>query len=242
MARKKIKLITFDLDDTVWPNKKVILDAEKALWSFLLVKVPQLKESFNENTINQIREKLVEKNPNLKFDLTKFRKEVVKELLLSLGLDRNEAIYYSNESFNEFFSVRNKVQLYKDAKIILERLHRKVLVGSLSNGNADLEIIGIDAFFDFAINSKDVTSNKPSAPHFLKALKNASCEPEQALHIGDCPVNDVGGARNCNINTIWFNCEKHKWDEIFPCDLQAKNWKDLYEIIAKNFILERENV
>ena len=30
MARKKIKLITFDLDDTVWPNKKVILDAEWA--------------------------------------------------------------------------------------------------------------------------------------------------------------------------------------------------------------------
>ena len=29
MPRKKIKLITLDLDDTVWPNHKVILDAEK---------------------------------------------------------------------------------------------------------------------------------------------------------------------------------------------------------------------
>ena len=35
---------------------------------------------------------------------------------------------------------------------------------------------------------------------------------------------------------------KKKWDEIFPCELQAKNWKDLYEIISKNFILERKNV
>ena len=55
-------------------------------------------------------------------------------------------------------------------------------------------------------------------------------------------MNDVGGARNCNINAIWFNCEKKKWDEIFPCELQAKNWKDLYEIISKNFILEKKNV
>ena len=242
MARKKIKLITFDLDDTVWPNHRVIVDAEKALWSFLVMKVPQVKDQLNEDNINRIRVELVEKDNSLKFNLTKFRKEVVKALLLELGLDENEAIYYSNESFNEFFKVRNKVQLYKDAKTILERLHRKVLIGSLSNGNADLEIIGINSFFDFSINSKDVGSNKPSPPHFLKALEIASCHADEAIHVGDCPVNDVGGARNCNINAIWFNCEKSKWDEIFPCDLQARCWKDLYEIISKNFILEKKNV
>ena len=146
MARKKIKLITFDLDDTVWPNHKVIVDAEKALWSFLMIKVPQVKDQLNEDNINRIRVELVEKNNSLKFNLTKFRKEVVKALLLELGLDENEAIYYSNESFNEFFKVRNKVQLYKDAKTVLKRLHRKALIGSLSNGNADLEIIGINSF------------------------------------------------------------------------------------------------
>ena len=132
MARKKIKLITFDLDDTVWPNQKVIVDAEKALWNFLLMKVPQLKNDLSEESINKIRVQLVEKDNSLKFDLTKFRKEVVKELLLKIGLDENEAIYYSNESFNEFFKVRNKVQLYKDAKNVLGRLYRKTTIGSLS--------------------------------------------------------------------------------------------------------------
>ena len=105
MARKKIKLITFDLDDTVWPNHKVIVDAEKALWSFLMIKVPQVKDQLNEDNINRIRVELIEKDNSLKFNLTKFRKEVVKALLLELGLDENEAIYYSNESFNEFFKV-----------------------------------------------------------------------------------------------------------------------------------------
>ena len=242
MPRKKIKLITFDLDDTVWPNHKVIVDAEKALWNFLINKVPQVKDDLTEENINRIRVELVEKDTSLKFNLTEFRKKVVKELLLRIGLDENEAIYYSNESFNEFFKARNKVQLYKDAKTILERLHRKVTIGSLSNGNADLSIIGIKTFFDFSISSKDVGSNKPSPPHFLKALELAECKPGEAIHIGDCPVNDVGGARNCNINTIWFNCEKNTWNEIFPCGLQAKSWKDLYEILNKNFILEKKNV
>ena len=54
MARKKIKLITFDLDDTVWPNQKVIVDAEKALWNFLLMKVPHVRDALNEENINKI--------------------------------------------------------------------------------------------------------------------------------------------------------------------------------------------
>ena len=95
MARKKIKLITFDLDDTVWPNQKVIVEAEKALWNFLLMKVPHVRDELNEENINRIRVELVEKDNSLKFNLTEFRKKVVKELLLKIGLDENEAIYYS---------------------------------------------------------------------------------------------------------------------------------------------------
>ena len=65
MARKKIKLITFDLDDTVWPNQKVIIDAEKALWDFLLIKVPQLRNDLNEENINRTRMRLIEKDNSL---------------------------------------------------------------------------------------------------------------------------------------------------------------------------------
>ena len=242
MPRKKIKLITLDLDDTLWPNKKVIVDAENAWLNFILTKFPNLVDEFREESLSRVRVDLVEADPSLKNDLTKFRKEIIKETLLRSGVESVDAIYYSNESFNEFFKIRNKVQLYTDAKKILERLYRKVIIGALSNGNADLEIIGISNFFKFSLSAKDVKSNKPSPPHFIKALELADCEAEEALHIGDCPVNDIGGARNCNFNTIWFNCDKNKWDEIFPCDLQAKSWQDLYQTINKNFILEKNDV
>ena len=242
MPRKKIKLITLDLDDTLWPNKKVIVDAENAWLKFILTKFPNLVDEFREESLSRVRVDLVEADASLKNDLTKFRKEIIKETLLRSGVESVDAIYYSNESFNEFFKIRNKVQLYTDAKKILERLYRKVIIGALSNGNADLEIIGISNFFKFSLSAKDVKSNKPSPPHFIKALELANCEAEEALHIGDCPVNDIGGARNCNFNTIWFNCDKNKWDEIFPCDLQAKSWQDLYQTINKNFILEKNNV
>jgi len=242
MLRKKIKLITLDLDNTVWPNNKVIVEAEKAMWDFVFAKFPEIYNEYDDKRISEIRVTLVEKNPNLKFDLTSFRKEIIKYILQEVGADESEAAYYSNETFNEFFKSRNKVQLYKDAKIIIERLFIKTKVASLSNGNADLKLIGIDHIFDFSINSKDVQSNKPSPDHFLKALELTKCKADEVIHIGDCPINDVGGARNCNFNTIWFNSEGKKWTEIFPCELQAKNWKEVYNLVNKNFILERENV
>ena len=132
MPRKKIKLITLDLDDTVWPNKKVILSAEKSMWSFIFGKFPQIKEKVSDDGIEKIKLKLVEEKPELKFNLTQFRKEVLKEILLKIDLDESSSTYYSNEGFNEFFKTRNKVQLYKDAKVILGRLSRKTNFISLS--------------------------------------------------------------------------------------------------------------
>jgi HAD superfamily hydrolase (TIGR01549 family) len=242
MPRNKLKLITLDLDDTLWPNTKVIVAAENAMWKFILGKFPDLKDSFSDVLISNIRTSLVKKDESLKYDLTRFRKEIIKDLLLDHGADESSATYYSNEGFNEFFKARNKVQLYRDAKIILERLSRKVNLISLSNGNADLNIIGISDFFIDQISSKDVQSNKPSSGHFIKALQVGKCEPHEVLHIGDCPINDIGGARNCNFNTLWFNCEKRKWEEIVPCELQAKSWKEVYQVINKNFILEKKDV
>ena len=74
-AKKEIKLITLDLDDTVWPNHKVILDAEKTLWTYVKNKTTSLDEGFGEKEINKIRLELLEQDPLIKFDLTRFRKK-----------------------------------------------------------------------------------------------------------------------------------------------------------------------
>ena len=85
MLRKKIKLITLDLDNTVWPNNKVIVEAEKAMWDFVFAKFPEIYNEYDDKRISEIRVTLVEKNPNLKFDLTSFRKEIIKYILQEVG-------------------------------------------------------------------------------------------------------------------------------------------------------------
>ena len=55
MLRKKIKLITLDLDNTVWPNNKVIVEAEKAMWDFVFTKYPEIYNDYDDKRISEIR-------------------------------------------------------------------------------------------------------------------------------------------------------------------------------------------
>ena len=100
--KKKIKLITLDLDDTVWPNKRVIIAAEKLCGPLVFNKFPDIKNSLDDRFVENIRTHLINEKPELKFNLTQFRKEVIKKLLLEAGVDESSSIYYSNEGFNEF--------------------------------------------------------------------------------------------------------------------------------------------
>ena len=93
MLKKKIKLITLDLDNTVWPNNKVIVEAEKAMWDFIFTKYPEIYNDYDDKRISEIRVTLVEKNPKLKFDLTTFRKEIIRHILQEVGADESEATY-----------------------------------------------------------------------------------------------------------------------------------------------------
>ena len=52
MLRKKIKLITLDLDNTVWPNNKVIVEAEKAMWDFVFTKYPEIYNDYDDKRIS----------------------------------------------------------------------------------------------------------------------------------------------------------------------------------------------
>ena len=66
MLRKKIKLITLDLDNTVWPNNKVIVEAEKAMWDFVFTKYPEIHHDYDDKRISEIRVTLVEKKSDYK--------------------------------------------------------------------------------------------------------------------------------------------------------------------------------
>ena len=71
---KKIKAITFDLDDTFWDVKPVLINAEMKTRKFIEDKIGKLEWGSWEE-FKLVREKLIIEDASYEFDVGKLRKK-----------------------------------------------------------------------------------------------------------------------------------------------------------------------
>jgi 2-haloalkanoic acid dehalogenase type II len=91
-------------------------------------------------------------------------------------------------------------EAFADAAPALEELRsRDVRVVAASNWDSSLpqvlERTGLAGLLDGVVSSAAAGAAKPDARLFQAALELAQVAPEQALHVGDRPENDIDGAR-----------------------------------------------
>lgn len=65
-----------------------------------------------------------------------------------------------------------------------------------------LRMFGLDPFFEVALASLEEGVEKPDPRLFEIALNRLSTNADQAVHIGDNPIDDLQGARNAGIRGI----------------------------------------
>jgi putative hydrolase of the HAD superfamily len=65
-----------------------------------------------------------------------------------------------------------------------------------------LERCGLDGQLDGTVTSARAGARKPDPAIFAAALELAGCGPDEALHVGDTPEEDVAGARAAGIRAL----------------------------------------
>jgi putative hydrolase of the HAD superfamily len=65
-----------------------------------------------------------------------------------------------------------------------------------------LERLGLMSHLDGVVSSAQVGSRKPQRAIFERALRLAGSQPNEALHVGDNPAEDVAGARAAGIEAM----------------------------------------
>ena len=99
-------------------------------------------------------------------------------------------------------------ELFEDTEETLKALSQKYKIGIIANqslGTADrLEKFGIKKYIDLIIASAEEGVEKPDKKIFNIALSKASCNPENAVMIGDRIDNDIIPAKELGMNTIWI--------------------------------------
>jgi putative hydrolase of the HAD superfamily len=205
----RVRALTLDLDDTLWPIWPTIARAEQVLADWLAQHAPATAAlGADRQTLRAVREQVGRERPDLAHDLSALRRESIRGLLQRAGDDPALA----EPAFEVFFDERQRVELFEDALPALERLSARFPLVAVSNGNADVHRVGIGAHFRAAISAREFGVAKPDARIFHAAAQAAGVAPAQALHIGDDAHLDGVGALNAGMQLAWVNRQGHAWD------------------------------
>lgn len=127
------------------------------------------------------------------------------------GHDRDQARRMAELAFDAFYQARSQLTLFDGVDDALSTLKQNFHIAAITNGNADLKLAGFNHYFDSHFNADSHGAAKPAADMFLAALTQANATPEETLHIGDHPEQDIEAAALLGIQTIWYNEKEAEW-------------------------------
>ncbi len=198
-----IRLITFDLDNTLWDVGTVIRHAEQKMWGWLDESVPEYRQVMTQDMLQEVRSEIVSKQPELGHDVSALRESVLVEGMRRTGMKDRDARKQGRAAFLVFYEARQQVVFFEHALESLEALAGSYQLAALTNGNAHVEKIGLDRYFSFAFSSADVSASKPAPDIFHAALDRAGVAAFESIHVGDHLVDDIHGAGSVGMHTIW---------------------------------------
>ena len=203
-----IKVITFDLDDTLWDVRPALIKAEQAQNDWLIQHHPQTAPELTPERSKTRKRQLIQDQPELIHNISRFRQVFLEQLLLDAGLPAADAQEAAMAAFGEFIARRHHVALFEHAESVLTTLSKDYLLGALTNGNADVSKTPLGHFFAFALKAEDVGAAKPEAALFEAAMARASVGPEGLIHVGDSHDHDIVGAHRAGAASVWLSPER----------------------------------
>jgi putative hydrolase of the HAD superfamily len=225
-----IRTITLDLDDTLWAIHPVIKRAEERLYAWMGEHYPRITELFDPDDIREIRTEVFAEYKVRAHDLTFMRRTVLTRLGEAAGYGDSHV----DDAFAVFDEVRNDVTLFPEVRPALVSLRERFVLVAVTNGNADLDKIGIRDLFDGVVSAAMAGAAKPAQPIFDMAVEAGGANAAQTLHVGDHPLYDVHGARNAGLKAVWVNRSGDEWpDEYHAPDGEVRHLGELDGLLGQ---------
>lgn len=233
LTQMGIAAVTFDLDDTLWPCAPVIKQAEIVYYDWMRENCPAVCEDYDIDQLRVLRGELLASAPELTNDVSEWRLRATREILAQYGVD----VDLAEDAFEAFLAARQQVEFYADVIDALQDLSFHYRLGSLTNGNADLQRIGVAHHFDCALYATLDLPAKPAPDMYLRACEELAVSPQSILHVGDNATTDIEGARQVGCRTAWINRGTLVYpDDIAPADI---NITSLTELVALSPSVQR---
>ena len=231
---KDLHLLTFDLDDTVFPITPVVQDANsmmiRALNSFGY-------EANNDEIIaasKRIRRELRERGEEITY--TTLRKKSIRCEMERVCSTRNVDNAIVDMVFDSWLEERHASanrNIFPYASSALQRireLYPSAVIGAITNGRGNpFKMPTIAQYFDFCVSGEDdnvFPLRKPDKGIYEAALRrygelmNTSNKVKNWIHVGDDLANDVGASAACGAKTVWITTDKMN----LGCETGGASW------------------
>lgn len=205
---QNVRAICFDLDNTFWDLDPVIPRAERTLYAWYAKHYPLVTQRFTLAAMLEIRRSTLRDMPEVAHDLTALRMSALRRIAEETGYKPEMA----DEAFKVFQKERNTVTLYNDVVPALKALASTYELYVLTNGNADLDVIGIRHHFGEVFTARDLGVAKPDPRIFAAVCEKSGLQPHQIAHVGDDPQNDIVAAAEAGLRTVWVNRDGREWE------------------------------
>ncbi|MDQ7996245.1 MAG: HAD family hydrolase [Luteibacter sp.] len=229
-----VRAVSLDLDDTLWPVMPALIEAEHCVDRWLKEHHPEVASAWPIEAMRELREQVARDHTHLSHDFSEQRRLTIRHAFAACGIDDAPV----DELWRIYFAARNNVELCPDSLPALNRIVERVPIVAISNGNADLEVIGLHHLFHTRLNAAGVGVAKPDKRIFLAAADALGVAPEDVLHVGDDPLLDVIGAREAGMRTVWLNRHGETWSHGPAPDLEFADMMSLADWIEASTVAD----
>ena len=133
-----------------------------------------------------------------------------------------------------FQTARNQVKIFEDVEPALNFFSEKYQIVALSNGNADLHEVGLAKYFSSIYSARDIGFAKPDLRIFYAVCQDLNLKPEEVIHVGDDPYNDIHAPRQIGMATVWVNRHSNLWPNDIPlAELEVSDLGGLESIMRQ---------
>lgn len=227
-----IHAMTFDLDDTLYDNMPYIYAAEAALSEYIAEHFPKAS-SISKAQWFAFKQRALKDMPEIKYDMGQLRLATLKLGLGSVGYAGEELATGAYACFSYFYAQRSHFKVPSAVTDILASLSDHIPLVAITNGNVNVDSIGIGQYFTHVYHANSEHRAKPHADMFSKAAKALALAPHQILHVGDNMTNDVLGAYQSGYRTAWYAADRpmNLNQEPVKClpDVQLDEFADLLQ-------------
>lgn len=226
-----IRVLSFDLDDTLYDNVPVIKKTIQAYYDKIWELVPEAKVQGEVFWLN-LRKQVIVDQPELFHDVTQWRIEVLTRGFKQLGLSGDRLTSSVDDVFQAFVTARSDFEVPQQTFDVLDKLRQKYPLVAATNGNVDINAIGLAPYFVGYYRAGEQNMRSKPYPEMLHLIaKQLDVPVSSILHIGDNVTTDVQVAHNAGAQSLWFNPEQKKYPSgyVLP-NAEYSDLEDLLEL------------